>query len=116
MPILTIWPNSLGLIAVAQTVAFPTVRVDAWGWAMAACFIYNSGSTGPGKVAVKVRGPGDTAFGPRVTLNFDVEPVGFGISPAPARGGSWILSAVRIGDVEPSEWESTDRGQTWTLL
>lgn len=99
-----------------MAVAFPRVRTSQWNEKVVSVFEYNSGSSGPGKIKVKYQGPGDAALGAANVTTFNVEPVGFDISFAPARSGSLILTAVAEGDTEPSEWESTDEGETWTAL
>lgn len=116
MPILTLWPNSYGVLASEPLSHFPRVLTDQWGWTMIGAFVYDSGSSGPGKVRLKVRGPGDHVFGPRITVPFELEPVGFDVSPAPSRTGSWIMTAVPSGETDPAEYESTDQGATWTRL
>lgn len=98
------------------TAYFPRVRAGDWGRMVAGAFYYNSGTSGPGKIHVRYKGPGDTAFGPAMATTFDVEPVGFDLTLAPNNAHSIILTAVASGGTDPSEWESTDEGATWTAL
>lgn len=99
-----------------MAVAFPRVRTSEWNQKVVAVFEFNAGSSGPGKIKVRYQGPGDTALGASHATTFNVEPVGYDISFAPSRSGSLILEAIAEGDSEPSSWESTDEGETWTLL
>lgn len=106
--------EDLGVIL--PTSYFPRVRCGEWNKTVAAAFVYNAGTSGPGKIHVRYKGPGDSAFGAAVATTFDVEPVGFDISFAPSRSDSLILSAVKAGESDPTEWESNDEGASWTEL
>lgn len=99
------------------TAYFPRVRAGEWGRMVAGAFYYNSGTSGPGKIHVRYKGPGDSAFGTAVVAPFDVEPNGFDFTFAPNGANSIILTAVKSGDTDPNEWESTDdEDLTWNPL
>ncbi|MCE9559261.1 MAG: hypothetical protein K8R88_09940 [Armatimonadetes bacterium] len=102
-------------VSVASGVNPRTGHDDA-GSRWRAWFVYNSGSSGPGKMHIQSRAAGDTAYGSVTTVAIDIEPVGFDITAPPERQGAWIWAAVASGDTTPSEWKSTDFGVTWTLL
>jgi hypothetical protein len=95
---------------------FPRIGHDQWGWRMEGVFEHNSGSSGPGRVKTRFQGPGDASPSSWVQLAVDLEPVGFDLSASVSRVGSWVLTLVRSGETSPREYESTDRGATWTLL
>lgn len=115
MPILT-WPNTLGVLSSAAATKFPRVRTGEWNKKVVSVFVHNSGDSGPGKIRVRYQGPGDPTLGPPFVTDFNVEPVGHDVSFAPSRTDSLIMTAIKVGESDPTEWESTDDGETWTEL
>jgi len=81
-----------------------------------AWFVYNSGSSGPGRIHIKRKNGGDDDWETPWTIPIDFEPNGFDITAPPESGGPWILAAIPEGDTEPSDYESTDDCSTFTLV
>lgn len=81
-----------------------------------AWFAYNSGSSGPGRVKIQTRAPGEAAFGSIITIPIDLEDTGLDITAPAGRMGLWVLTATASGDTDPSDWVSKDRGVTWEAV
>lgn len=92
---------------------YPITWFDEVGYEGYAWFEYNSGSSGPGQVKLKTRGPGESAFGATITHAVDVEDSGFGITAPPSFQNAWVLSAIKDGDSLPTRFLSFDQGATW---
>lgn len=98
---------------------FPITISGDDGQTIFMAFGYNSGTSGPGKIYVRAQGPGDTApdteraiVGTGGVLTF--EPGVFGLTPVPSQPGRWVLSAVKQGETEPTEFENYDSvGYEW---
>lgn len=104
-------PESLGSGSMVR------VASDAWlGHRIVAWFVYNSGSSGPGRIHIKRKNGGDDDWETPWTIPIDFEPNGFDITAPPESGGPWILAAIPEGDTEPSDYESTDDCSTFTLV
>lgn len=83
-----------------------------------AAYGYVSGSSGPVKIYLRVQNPDDATPGTEVAVNdgsadVQFEAGGFDIACAKHTSSRWVLTAVKSGDTEPSEWESVDLGVTW---
>ena len=107
-------PEEIGLAEYCYTFT------DSFGYEGRAKFVFDSGSSGPGKISVQTRGPGETAFGSWVQVAVSGSPVlfaegSFGIVAAEDAAGHWILTAVNDGDSEPTNYASTDEAKTWKL-
>jgi len=97
---------------------------DTWhderGFEGRAYFAYDSGASGPGKIWVEVRPPGESAFGSAVVVGGGT-PVSFAdstfkIVASPDEQASWILSAIKNGGAVPTHFRSFDDGETWTEI
>jgi hypothetical protein len=107
-------PEEIGLAEYCYTFT------DAFGYEARAKFVFDSGSSGPGKISVQTRGPGESAFGSWVQVAVSGSPVlftegSFGMVAAEDAAGHWILTAVNDGDSEPTNYASTDEAVTWKL-
>jgi len=91
----------------------PRVMHDAQGYAAIAWFEYDSGSSGPGLVKLKVKGPGDASYGTTISVGVSCEDTGFDFTAPPTREGAWVLVMMISGT--PTEYLSTDFGATWKL-
>lgn len=99
--------------------------VDGWsdrrGFGGKAYFEYDSGTSGPGKIKLRVRGPGDTSFGSWITVEVGGTPVSFADGSykfwAPEdQQSTWMLSATKEGDSAPTNFCSYDEGTTWAEI
>ncbi len=92
------------------------------GEVVVAAFKPNAGTSGPGKIAVRLQRSGEVAFaaeffvknsvGSDITFADDT----FHIFPVQDGGRGWILVAKMDGDSAPSEWYATDDLATWTKV
>lgn len=89
----------------------PRVTSDDLGTVAVAKFTYNSGSSGPGRIAVQVKRSYETAFGSFVTLPVDVDDTGFDISSIKSSGGEWLIVATASGSLK--KFQSRDDAMTW---
>ena len=84
-----------------------------------AVFKHDSGSSGPGKIYLRIQGPADNTPGAEfpvadavgVPISFADD--SFGITAPKIGPAPWILSATKAGDTVPTEFESTDVGESW---
>ena len=96
------------------------VRCSPNGVLLELSFVPDSGSSGPGSLSGRVRGPGDLAFSSAFTpLDPDGAPLrsdgsGFGFDKAREGPDRWVLAMVADGDSDVSSWYSADEGKTWT--
>lgn len=88
-------------------------------WTGAAVFKHDSGSSGVGKIYLRLRGPNSNTFAAEFTVKnaagvaISFEDESFGITVPSIGPNAWVLTAKKAGDTEPSEWESTDNGASW---
>lgn len=94
----------------------PRVGKDQAGNEWFAWFVPNSGTSGPGKVHVKSKAPGDAAFGSAVILSSTFADSGFDITAPHDRQMAWVLAATIDGDSDPTRYKSVDRGATWAVI
>ncbi len=99
--------------------AFPTGNQSGSGWRVLACLVYDSGTSGPGKIRIRRQGPGQASPGAaffakdQTTADIKVEDGTFHVFPANDSTDTWILSAIPEGETDPAEWRSLDDGLTW---
>lgn len=93
-----------------------TTHDEFLGFQILAWFVYNSGSSGPGRVKIKRRARGEDSWESPWTIPIDIEPSGFDITAPPHSGGPWLLTAIPSGGTEPAEYESTDDCETFTIV
>jgi hypothetical protein len=104
-----------GETVMAAQARSPRVFGSRSGWRVLAWFWHNSGTSGPGRIRIRVAPPrGDMAAA--ITLPFDVEDVGLDGSIGDHALDPWILTAVPEGETAPAEWMSNDRGATWRRI
>ena len=88
-------------------------------WTGFSVFKHDSGSSGVGKIYLRLRGPDDNAPGAEFTVKdaagvaISFEDDSCGITVPEIGPNAWVLTAKKAGDTEPSEWESTDNGASW---
>ncbi|MBS1703581.1 MAG: hypothetical protein JST12_18090 [Armatimonadetes bacterium] len=102
---------------------FPTGSSNPLGDRLEAAFVYNSGTSGPGKIYVLYRSSGDTSFGGPVVCKdstgtaLSFADTSFHIHFGHDSAARVILSANIQGETSPSSWFSTDAlsgGMTFT--
>ena len=85
-------------------------------------FRFDSGTSGPGKIILKVQWLGETAWSSEIVVKntagtaYSFEYDSFGISVPPGSIHSFILFARKAGDTGATRFESNDAGETWTEL
>lgn len=104
-----------GETVMAAQARSPRVFASRSGWRVLAWFWHNSGTSGPGRIRIRVAPPRGE-MGDAIVLDFDVEDVGLDGSVGEHSLDPWILTAVPDGELEPAEWMSTDRGATWRRI
>lgn len=80
-------------------------------------FIYDSGSSGPGKVFRAVKGPGESSYSTQAAIQDSGGAMSFSdsrhcISEGP--DGTLVLVAKLDGETVAKDWYSHDLGETWT--
>lgn len=98
---------------------YPEPMQNGLGWEVFAVFKYDSGSSGPGKIFLRVQPPDENIPGAEfsvkdaagVPIAFAAD--SFGIEAPPNGPSRWVLTAMADGATEPGEWESTDEGVSW---
>lgn len=100
---------------------FPTIAKDPLGTLVALGFVYDSGTSGPGKVYMRRRGPGDTSWSASVAIqsggvDMKFEPDTFHVSYDNQGPGRWVLVAKEEGASDVSEWYSTDECETFKAV
>lgn len=101
---------------------YPTSNGSPNGWRIYASLLFDSGTSGPGKISLRRKGPGQSD--PDAAIDavdetedpIKVEEGTFHIFSAGDAIGSWLLSAVPEGETDPAEWISMDDGLTWKRL
>jgi hypothetical protein len=98
----------------------PMVVFDAEGLEVRMWFVYDSGSSGPGTLAGKLRAPGDNSFTTFTAkdlsgANLAIADGGFRNLTVAQDGGQGrlIMAIVVDGESEPSVWFSHDQGRRW---
>lgn len=92
---------------------------DSRGYVGYAVFRNDSGDTGPGKIYLRVQKPSqndpDAEFPVADSVGTPIAfaDSAFGLTCPDVAPAPWILSAIKAGDTEPSEFESTDCGDSW---
>ncbi len=109
------WGDETLLIASAY---FATVATDPLGTILAFGFVYNSGTSGPGKIKMRRRGPGDSSFSSAVNVksegvDLQFEPDTFHVSYDNQGPGRWIAVWKISGETDVTEWESVDDGASF---
>lgn len=90
------------------------------GLVLAACFDYDSGSSGSGKIYGKTRAPGESSFGSEFTFKntsgtaISFEDVQFSFTLAPEGHDRLTMMATKAGGTGPTFFYSADEGNTWT--
>lgn len=85
-------------------------------------FRYDSGSSGPGTIVGKYKGPGDAAFSSEFTAKdslgaaISFSDVKFDFCFAEEGTNRLVLTANKAGDSGPTEFYSSDLGQTWVEI
>lgn len=97
---------------------FTTVQRDALGNLVALGFVYNSGTSGPGKIKMRRKGPGDTSWSTAVNVKSagsDLVFVAdtFHLVPDGDGPGRWVAVWKIDGESDVSEWYSTDECATF---
>jgi hypothetical protein len=83
-------------------------------------FVYDSGTSGPGTLHGRYRGPGDTAYSSPYLLKDEsgsnLKPAEKDVwsNPTQAKDGQarWVITMTIDGDTDPSTWFSTDTPPT----
>jgi len=101
---------------------YPEVMQDGLGWEAYAVFKHDAGSSGPGKIYLRLQRPDESVPGAEFPVRdaggspIAFAPDSFAIE-APAGGPRrWVLTAMADGASEPGEWESTDEGDSWAAI
>jgi hypothetical protein len=90
---------------------YATVATAPDGSLLVAALVYNSGTSGPGKIHIQYQGPGDTALSAEVIVTDDTatqlvfQDTTFHISAAHHGAAAWVLSALIDGETDTSEWQ-----------
>ena len=97
---------------------FGTIAKDPVGTLIALGFVYNSGTSGPGKIKMRRKGPGDASWSAAVNIqsggnDMEFEPDTFHISYDLQGPGRWVLVCKISGETDLSEWYSTDECETF---
>ena len=97
----------------------PTNGYDHDGCYFHFAFVYNSGSSGPGKIKGQTREVGDTALSSAFTI---VDDLGadmvfaddtFHVVAPLAQDSPWEMVCRLDGETSPSDWLSHDQGRSW---
>ena len=106
-----------------ETIMSAVKHVDTFsdrdlGFQGRAYFVFDSGTSGPGKIKVEMKGPGESVFGTAVnvsdgTTDFSFADAGFKIRFGIDGRRSYVLSAIKDGDTLPTDFLSTDDCLTW---
>lgn len=94
----------------------PIPFTDANGYEGVAWWEYQSGSSGPVSIKLKVKEPRDAPYGSVITLPNDFTDDGFGITCPPTNQMGWVIVATLDGDTSPSTLVSYDQGETWEVV
>lgn len=88
-----------------------------------AAFRYDTGTSGPGKIIMKLKGPGDLDYGAEIPVAsspggsaISFADTGFSMVESPDRSNPWVLAATAAGSPDVQEWISNDDGASWTLV
>jgi hypothetical protein len=97
---------------------FGTISRDPLGTLVALGFVYNSGTSGPGKIKMRRKGPGDASWSSAVNIqsggsDLEFEPDTFHVSYDMQGPGRWVLVCKISGETDLSEWYSTDECETF---
>jgi hypothetical protein len=82
-------------------------------------FIYNSGSSGPGKVHATYQGDGDDEPGDpfvwcdETGAELELDDTGYDFDHADDDAMRWVASFTVAGETSTSDWFSTDECRTW---
>lgn len=100
----------------------PTINVNQTDTVLRCAFVYNSGSSGPGKIKGTLQHSGDASESAVFTFKDDAAADivfaddSFHVSPSASIDMRWLLSCRIDGETDVSEWFSTDDGKTWTRI
>lgn len=116
----TTWSTPVALVTGGH---YPRVASSDLGTCYAA-LVYNSGSSGPGKIKAKFRGRDDVlsslfTFKDSTGTDIAVADDSFDLTYAPASWAPWVLHCRIDGETDTSEWYSTDvspSGATFTRV
>lgn len=95
------------------------IRCAPSGLLLELSFVPDAGTSGPGTLSGRVRGPGDADFSAPFTLqdasgaNLRSDGSGFGFDLAREGPDRWTLALVQDGDTAVSIWFSADDGRSW---
>lgn len=109
--------GSYSTLAVLLTGAInSTIAATHDGYLVAAGFKYDSGTSGPGTIIGKRRGPGDSSWSSQFTFTDGSSNIAFSDSSFHfvESGGRLVMVAEKDGDSGPTEFYSTDLGASWT--
>jgi hypothetical protein len=106
-----------------ETIMSAVKHVDTFsdrdlGFQGRAYFVFDSGTSGPGKIKVEMKGPGESVFGTAVNVSDGTTAYSFADAGFKIRFGidgrrSYVLSAIKDGDTLPTDFLSTDDCLTW---
>lgn len=97
----------------------PRIAYSPSGDLLRAALVYNSGSSGPGKINATFQGSGDTAqsavfvFKDQAAADIVIADDSFDISAAWDGHRSYLLTCRIDGETSTSDWQSWDDARTW---
>ena len=117
------WSNDEGVTWSTATVVLsnPTwlrIKADPKGGVLRAGFVYDSGTSGPGKIFASYQSAGESSApayaavkdDSNVAISFENIVSDFDYVPST---GTWWLSAVKYGETSHTDFYSSDEGATW---